>query len=114
MLQPLPLQELISNQYSTTNKLKVREAKFGDGYVQISRIGVNSRMTDITISYVAISTSDKDTLTNFLDTQTGDLIGFTPLGQTTQYSYYCKTYSINLLPNNRWSVNLTLTEFYSN
>jgi phage-related protein len=114
MIQPLPLQHLISNQYSSSNELKIREVQFGDGYKQISKVGINPRMTDISLSFVALSNTDKDTLTSFLDTQTGDLIGFTPFGQATQYSYYCKNYSVNLLSGNRWTLNCTLTQFYSN
>jgi phage-related protein len=114
MINSLPLQHLISNQYSTSNKLKMREISFGDGYKQISKVGINPRMTDISLSYVALSTTDKNTLTSFLDTQTGDLIAFTPLGESTPLSYYCKQYSLSLLSGNKWTVNLQLTQFYSN
>ena len=92
----------------------MREISFGDGYKQISKVGINPRMTDISLSYVALSTTDKNTLTSFLDTQTGDLIAFTPLGESTPLSYYCKQYSLSLLSGNKWTVNLQLTQFYSN
>jgi phage-related protein len=113
-IQTLPLQSKITNQYSTSNKLKIREVSFGDGYKQISKVGINPRMTDISLSFVALSTDDKNTLTSFLDAQTGDLIAFTPLGESTPLSYYCKQYSSSLLSGNKWTINCVLTQFYSN
>lgn len=63
----MPLQDYIHERSSIATKYRVLSARFGDGYEQVAKDGINDRDDVWTISFNALNEADAKTLFKFLD-----------------------------------------------
>lgn len=70
----------------------VNEAKYGDGYVQRTPIGLNNVDVTREVSFTLRTKAEVDAISTFLESQMGaNPFDWTPPGEATRY-YVCKTW----------------------
>ena len=90
-----------------------RIARFGDGYEQRTTFGLNQnpKQWDLTWN---VSETDADTIETFLDARAADGASFewTPLGESTEYSWVCEQWSKSIPYLNRATIQATFRQVF--
>ena len=94
-------------------------AKFGDGYEQRARLGINSLRTTFSVTFSNRSTEDAYKLCEFFDEVLGvNAFKFAvpsgkPFNPTTTYLVVCDTYNKTLTYNNYFDITATFRRVYN-
>lgn len=110
----LPLQDKISQASQMSKEYAVDEIKYGNGYSQRAKSGINNITEKWSLSWDAISASDFATLVTAFDTAAGvDTFLWTPIGSSTQKKFIVSQLS-NMSPKSGsyYSVSVTLEQRY--
>lgn len=91
-----------------------RVVKFGDGYEQVLRFGLNQNPKSWSLSWQNITEADADTIETFLDARAndGDAFDWTPPGEATSYKWRCDEWSKTIPYNNRATITATFRQVY--
>jgi phage-related protein len=71
-----------------------KRTKFGDGYEQVAKFGINNNPQEWTLTFENISESDSDSIETFLNSRADDAASFNWLppnesGSATDYQWRC-------------------------
>jgi phage-related protein len=90
-----------------------RVVKFGDGYEQVLRFGLNQNPKSWSLTW-EVSETDADTIEAFLDARAadGDAFDWTPLGEATSYKWRCDQWSKTIPYLNRATITATFRQVY--
>jgi phage-related protein len=90
-----------------------RVVKFGDGYEQVLRFGLNQNPKTWSLTW-EVSEADADTIEAFLDARAadGDAFDWTPLDTTTSYKWRCDQWSKTIPYLNRATITATFRQVY--
>jgi|TARA_R100001463_G_scaffold92318_1_gene147073 phage-related protein len=76
---------------SKASQPNVRNVRFGDGYSQRLRYGLNTDLKIWTLSWENISETDADTIEAFLEARAGaEHFDWSPPDETTTYKWICQ------------------------
>jgi len=97
-----------------TSRPTNRVVKFGDGYEQILRFGLNQNPKVWSLAWQNISETDADTIETFLDARAddGDAFDWTPLDSATSYKWRCDEWSKEIPYRNRATITATFRQVY--
>lgn len=99
----------------TSTKMRLRKAKFGDGYSQRSEDGINAEAVSWSLVFENLTTAEKDTVVNFLKAEKGVNVFFwTPPQTATQYKVTCEEWDAELVDAGYWSVTATFNREFDN
>lgn len=74
-------------------KLRIKRARFGDGYQQVAKDGLNARVSQWTIQTPPMPEDDAAEVTDFLDRNTGRPFYWTPPGRSEPSRFFCAGYT---------------------
>ena len=76
----------------------VRSAKFGDGYEQRIKFGINQDSKEWRLRFVNITEANSDTIETFLEARAADGVAFdwSPPDDTSTYKWVCANWSKSL------------------
>tara|TARA_Y100000004_G_scaffold49220_1_gene54175 strand:+ start:1400 stop:1744 length:345 start_codon:yes stop_codon:yes gene_type:complete len=91
-----------------------RVVKFGDGYEQVLRFGLNQNPKTWNLKWENITETDSDTIETFLDARAddGDAFDWTPLAETTAYKWRCDQWSKQINYANRATITATFRQVF--
>lgn len=100
--------------YSTTKKSepRIRTTKFGDGYEQRVRFGLNQNPKEWTLQF-EVTLADGNTIETFLDARAADAASFTwtaPDGTTAQW--VCRSWNRDFYGPRRSRIDATFTQVF--
>ena len=98
---------------SKQNEPKMKQVRFGDGYAQVIRYGLNQNPKQWNLRW-EVSETDADTIETFLDARAADGATFdwTPLDSSTAYKWRCFSWNKAIPYLNRAQINATFTQFF--
>ena len=114
MPSALPLTDRIS-QSSTKKRInRVIRCQFGDGYEQVRVDGINNKVDTWELMFEALNSSERDTLTNFLDAIGGwDYFTWTPVGEPAAKKFKVTDgFSETPLSGNLYTITFTAKQFF--
>ena len=93
---------------------KTRVTRFGDGYEQRVRFGLNQNPKEWTLTWNNITEADADTIETFLDARADDSASFdwTPPGESTAYKWVCDQWTKSIPYSGRAVINATFRQVY--
>jgi len=99
---------------SKTSRPTNRVVKFGDGYEQVLRFGLNQNPKVWNLTWQNITESNADTIEAFLDARAddGDAFDWTPPDSATSYKWRCDEWSKTITYNNRATITATFRQVY--
>ena len=91
--------------------------KFGDGYEQVSKFGINNKPQTWNLTFNNISESDSDSIETFLNSRADDAASFNWLppgesGAATDYNWRCLTWDKQINFTNRATITCTFTQVF--
>jgi len=91
-----------------------RIVKFGDGYEQVLRFGLNQNPKTWTLTWENLSETNADAIEAFLDARAadGDAFDWTPPDDTTAYKWRCDQWSKTLPYCNLFNISATFRQVY--
>lgn len=91
-----------------------RVVKFGDGYEQVLRFGLNQNPKVWNLTWQNITESNADTIEAFLDARAddGDAFDWTPPDSATSYKWRCDEWNKTITYNNRATITATFRQVY--
>jgi len=91
-----------------------RVVKFGDGYEQVIRFGLNQNPKVWNLTWQNITESNADTIETFLDARAddGDAFDWTPPDGATSYKWRCDEWDKTITYNNRATITATFRQVY--
>lgn len=99
--------------YQWDEEPRVRMAKFGDGYEQRSPDGLNTRPRSLSLSWPNLSTTQKNTLVDFVRARNGAQAFFwTPPGEGSAIKIKCPKWTIKRTSGPWWSVSCEFVEVF--
>lgn len=96
-----------------TSRPTNRVVKFGDGYEQVLRFGLNQNPKTWNLTW-EVSETDADTIETFLDARAndGDAFDWTPPDSATSFKWRCDEWSKTIPYLNRASISATFRQVY--
>lgn len=96
-----------------TSRPTNRVVKFGDGYEQVLRFGLNQNPKTWNLTW-EVSETDADTIEAFLDARAndGDAFDWTPPDSATSFKWRCDEWSKAIPYLNRASISATFRQVY--
>jgi len=90
-----------------------RVVKFGDGYEQVLRFGLNQNPKTWNLTW-NVSEADADTIEAFLDARAndGDAFDWTPLGESTAYKWRCDEWTKSIPYVNRATISASFRQVF--
>jgi len=90
-----------------------RVVKFGDGYEQVLRFGLNQNPKTWNLTW-EVSETDADTIEAFLDARAndGDAFDWTPLGESTAYKWRCDQWTKSIPYVNRATISASFRQVF--
>jgi phage-related protein len=110
----LPLTDRIS-QSSTKKRInRVIRCQFGDGYEQARADGINNKIDTWELMFEALTTTDRATLTSFLDGIGGwDYFTWTPIGEGSSKKFkVVDGFTETPLSGNLYTITFTAKQFF--
>lgn len=91
----------------------IRATKFGDGYEQRVKFGLNQNAKEWSLTFM-VSTTDAATIETFLDARADDAASFnwTPPDGATSYKWRCDQWTKELLSDNFFKINTTFRQVF--
>lgn len=93
-------------------KHSLRRAKFGDGYGQVAKNGINARASVWTVNMPNLREDDSMTVVDFLDRNAGRSFYWTPPRSITQGRFMCSAYTLTPVEFGLQSINATFEEVF--
>lgn len=101
------------DEYSWTETPRVRMAKFGDGYEQRSKDGINVNPRKINLTWPNLSPAQKDLLINFVRARMGaQAFYWTPPGESTAIKVKCPSWTLRRASGPWWSISCEFVEVF--
>ena len=99
-------------QKSSSPKLQV--VKFGDGYEQRVKIGINQNPKEWSLSWDNITEANSDTIETFLDARADDGASFswTPPAESTEYKWVCPEWNKTIPYTGRATITATFRQVF--
>ncbi len=94
-----------------TKKPRLLEARFGEGYSQITNDGINNNPEGWQLSFVGLTDAEADAIEDFIDENVGMPIEWTP-PRKTQKKYICREFSRTHQEEESNEIKITLEQFY--
>jgi len=93
---------------------KMRMAKFGDGYEQRVKFGLNQNPKEWSLTWNNITEANADTIEAFLDARADDGASFdwTPPGESTAYKWVCDQWSKSIPYSGRAVITATFRQVF--
>ena len=92
---------------------RVNKAKFGDGYIQRSGDGINTKEEAPTLNWSQLTSAEATAIINFLDGQKGYIaFNYTLPGESTPKKFTCEKYSRGYSPGAEYNVSAQLERVY--
>lgn len=110
---PSTLTQYISTNSKKSVKDRVRKAQFGDGYLQVSKDGLNSTQDFWELSFEPLTGSAKIDMETFLNTYGCETVFlWTPLGESTakKWSRVENSLEIQLLSTEMYVIKFTIQQ----
>ena len=86
---------------SGSNKFRILESNFGDGYKQRAGDGINTKEKNYSLSWNNLSVSEINDIITFLDSQAGYIaFNYTLPGDSASTKFICKDYSETWMQGN--------------
>ncbi|ADD94436.1 gp17 [uncultured phage MedDCM-OCT-S05-C64] len=91
-----------------------RVVKFGDGYEQVLRFGLNQNPKVWNLTWENISETDSDTIEAFLDARAddGDAFDWSPPDESDTYKWRCNQWSKTLPSANLANISATFRQVF--
>lgn len=93
-------------------KHAVRRAKFGDGYGQAVKDGINARASSWAVAMPNRPEDDAQEITDWLDARAGQSFFWTPPRSNTQGRFMCSAYTLTPVEFGLQSINATFEEVF--
>lgn len=95
------------------DSLSLREAQFGDGYRQRVATGINNLVEKWNLIFDNRTTSEKDSIRNFLKANTGgQSFDWTPYGEAVAVKVMCKQWKVSASDYNLYTISCTFERVY--
>lgn len=92
---------------------RIFEAKFGDGYGQRSRDGLNHKVEEWPLRWNALTKTELDSITGFLDEQGGDIVfEWTPPEESVARKFTCLSYQDTYLGAGNHALSATFKQVF--
>ena len=93
---------------------RVKSVQFGDGYEQIGRSGVNSKVVEYSVSWQGLTELEKNSLMSFFDEIAGaQAFNWIPPGESTSAQYkQVGTISLSKPGGRLWNLSTKFKLFY--
>jgi phage-related protein len=111
----LPLPEKIGRDATLEISSRTLTAQFGDGYNQRAPDGLNTEVETWTVTWLALTLSERETVLAALKTVGGwGVLLWTPCYQTAQQKYKVKDgkRSVKVLSNSEFNISCTLEQVF--
>lgn len=96
-----------------TSQPSVRNVKFGDGYSQRLRFGLNQDAKQWDLTWQNISEANADTIETFLEARAGaESFDWTPPDSATSYKWICQQWSKAIPYVNRATITATFVQVF--
>jgi phage-related protein len=97
-----------------TSQPKVRATRFGDGYEQRVRFGLNQNPKQWSLTWNNITEANADTIEAFLDARADDGASFdwTPPGEATAYKWVCEQWDKTIPYTGRATITATFRQVF--
>ena len=91
-----------------------RIVKFGDGYEQVVRFGLNQNPKTWTLTWENITQTEANTIDAFLDARAadGDAFDWTPPNEGVAYKWRCDEWSTTLPYSNLYNISAKFRQVY--
>lgn len=93
-------------------KHAVRKAKFGDGYGQITKNGINARASVWTVAMQNLREDNGQEIADWLDAHVGQSFYWTPPRSSKQGRFTCSAYTLTPVEFGLQSINATFEEVF--
>lgn len=92
---------------------KIRATKFGDGYEQRVKFGLNQNPKEWSLTFM-VKTADAATIETFLDARADDAASFdwTPPDSNTSYRWKCEQWNKDFLGDGFFKISATFKQLY--
>ena len=99
---------------SQQSQPKTRVSQMGDGYEIRVNVGLNQNPKEWNLNFNNISTTDANTITDFLDNRAADGASFswTPPDSSTSYKWVCNQWSRSIPSENRANISTTFRQVF--
>lgn len=92
---------------------KVLTVPFGDGYSERVRYGINTNPAQVTLTWVNITTAERDAIVEFLEARGGhEAFVYQPPGFSAAVKWVCPNWDDDLTDPNNWTVNVPLNQVF--
>ncbi len=109
----MPLPTRISQSSSGTKQFRINEVKFGNGYNQRSKDGINNLVGSWSIAWENVSQADKDTIVAALESTAGvDYINWTAPNESTSRTWIMSNYTIISLSGSIYNITANITQVF--
>lgn len=97
-----------------TSQPAVRTTRFGDGYEQRVRFGLNQNPKQWNLTWQNITEANADTIEAFLDARADDGASFdwTPPGEATAYKWVCEQWDKTIPYTGRATITATFRQVF--
>lgn len=91
----------------------VRTVKFGDGYEQRLKVGINQNAKEWSLTFM-VKTADAATIETFLDARADDAASFdwTPPDSSTSYKWKCEQWSKELVGDSFFQITASFRQVF--
>jgi len=91
----------------------IRTTKFGDGYEQRVRFGLNQNPKEWSLTFM-VKTTNANTIETFLDARAEDAQSFdwTPPDDTTSYKWFCDEWSKEIMGDGFFRISATFRQVF--
>jgi phage-related protein len=109
----LPLSDRISQTSSGETEFRILETRYGNGYSQRARDGINNVIAKWNVSWEGLTYADMSTITTAIDTSAGvDYFTWQPPGDTVTRKWIVRSRSYRMLSGDIYSVSCTLEQCF--
>lgn len=92
---------------------KTLTVPFGDGYTERVAVGINNDAAQVTLSWVNITTAERDYIVDFLAARGGhEAFVYQPPGFSASKKWICPNWDDELTDPNNWSVSAPLQQVF--
>ena len=93
------------------SSIAVSRVKFGSGYEMAVQFGINQDLKKYSLTFTNISTTDRNTIVNFLEARKGtEAFDWTPPNQSSSSKYRCSDWDDTLVAANIYVLNADFVE----
>lgn len=92
---------------------RVKSTQFGDGYQEDSQDGINNVVKSGSLTFVGLTTTEKETLETFLDARAGyDPFWIQLPGESSNTLIKVSSYSTRTIGGNYWELSFSYTQHF--